>query len=204
MGGTDNPEPSVCRFANRGEKNMEKVCIGDHVRFNPADPEMDRDDNAVVLRVIPKTEYNNEDIIVVGLSNGKTECAFRNELEKIDSDVPVEEPDLVNHPAHYNVGEYECIELIEFVTMLASNDMIPEKDKAYAGHLLGTWIKYLFRAPFKKINGSCRMETWEARIIRSLLSAGLRTEEKKIWKSNGKISHCRKRVKNIQENRRLM
>ena len=128
---------------------MEKVCIGDHVRFNPADPEMDRDDNAVVLRVIPKTEYNNEDIIVVGLSNGKTECAFRNELEKIDSDVPVEEPDLVNHPAHYNVGEYECIELIEFVTMLASNDMIPEKDKAYAGHLLGTWIKYLFRAPFK-------------------------------------------------------
>lgn len=122
---------------------------GDSVRFNPADPEMDRDDNAIVVDVDPNDELPN---VIIQLSNGKIEHAFPDELKFLKFYEPKKQAasDPVDHPAHYNVGKYECIDLIKFVTTLVTNDLIPEKDKAYAGHLLGTWIKYLFRAPFKE------------------------------------------------------
>lgn len=49
--------------------------------------------------------------------------------------IDITEPDLVNHPPHYNQGGVECIEALEAC--------LPEA--AFRGHLRGTAIKYLWR-----------------------------------------------------------
>lgn len=51
----------------------------------------------------------------------------------------MKEEDLVNHPKHYNMGKYECIDIIEDI-------LTPEQ---FEGYLLGNSIKYLYRRNHK-------------------------------------------------------
>ncbi len=48
--------------------------------------------------------------------------------------------DMVNHPPHYNKGQFETIAVIEDIAKSYSG---------YHGYLAGCVIKYISRAPFK-------------------------------------------------------
>jgi len=50
--------------------------------------------------------------------------------------------DRVNHPAHYNQGKFETIEIIEDIT-----------GDGFEGYLLGNIIKYLARYRYKNRRG---------------------------------------------------
>ena len=54
----------------------------------------------------------------------------------------VGEPDMVNHPPHYNSGKFETIDVIE-------DALNGYEGFAFVAHCLGTTIKYIYRGPFK-------------------------------------------------------
>ena len=56
----------------------------------------------------------------------------------------------VNHPAHYNTGGYECIEVLRAI-------MTPE---AYRGFLKGNVLKYLWREKKKGNLESLQKAQW--------------------------------------------
>jgi len=60
---------------------------------------------------------------------------FQSQLDN----TPVERPDMVNQPPHYNQGNIECIDYIE--------DFLTEDE--YRGYLRGNIAKYLHRYPLK-------------------------------------------------------
>ena len=64
------------------------------------------------------------------------ECKIVDKEEK-----PKNEPDLVNHPSHYETGKFECIEVMEEAL---GRDVVK-------GFCIGNAFKYLYRA--KRKNG---------------------------------------------------
>ena len=69
------------------------------------------------------------------------------EDKELNKDVSIEEnntkePDMVNHPPHYNSGKFETIDVIEDI-------LNGYKGFAFVAHCLGTTIKYIYRGPFK-------------------------------------------------------
>jgi len=57
--------------------------------------------------------------------------------------------DRVNHPAHYNQGKFETIEIIEDIT-----------GDGFEGYLLGNIIKYLARYKYKNGVEDLRKARW--------------------------------------------
>lgn len=71
---------------------------------------------------------------------GSRECyTFVNQVDKEEN--PKDEPDLVNHPSHYETGKFECINVMEEAL---------GRD-AVKGFCIGNAFKYLYRA--KRKNG---------------------------------------------------
>ena len=65
----------------------------------------------------------------------------KSEVKKFEQNIE-NEPDMVNHPPHYNSGKFETIDVIEDV-------LNGYEGFSFVAHCLGTTIKYIYRGPFK-------------------------------------------------------
>lgn len=51
------------------------------------------------------------------------------------------EPNMIEHPPHYNAGKFETIDVIE--------DVVKNYKDSFVGYCIGNVLKYLSRSPFK-------------------------------------------------------
>ena len=80
---------------------------------------------------------------------GKERVEMKNRVDEYDfvrnivdkEEKPKNEPDLVNHPSHYETGKFECIEVMEEAL---GRDVVK-------GFCIGNAFKYIYRA--KRKNG---------------------------------------------------
>ena len=93
--------------------------------------------------------YRGEEIAVAITRDDSSSCSqiiisrggytFVNQVDKEEK--PINEPDLVNHPSHYETGKFECIDVMEEAL---GRDVVK-------GFCIGNAFKYLYRA--KRKNG---------------------------------------------------
>ena len=81
------------------------------------------------LRTLPR-EFNSLFIKIISRAVMKTKDQFGKDHEQ---------PDMVNHPPHYNIGKIECIDAIQAM-------LTPEE---FRGYLRGTSLKYRWRYRYK-------------------------------------------------------
>lgn len=91
----------------------------------------------VKAKLIGKMEEEelDKDVAIKGHDEEKSE------VKKFEQNIE-NEPDMVNHPPHYNSGNFETIDVIEDV-------LNGYEGFAFVAHCLGTTIKYIYRGPFK-------------------------------------------------------
>lgn len=64
----------------------------------------------------------------------------RSEVGDVDKNL-TKEPNMIEHPPHYNAGKFETIDVIE--------DVVKNYKDSFVAYCIGNVLKYLSRSPFK-------------------------------------------------------
>lgn len=64
----------------------------------------------------------------------------RSEVGDVDKNL-TKEPNMIEHPPHYNAGKFETIDVIE--------DIVKNYKDSFVAYCIGNVLKYLSRSPFK-------------------------------------------------------